>query len=420
MASIHIGWEIDHLFWHTVVPQVAESEPCVRYAIFALGSFSKHTSTRRPIIEADCDCENCLSGLKHYNKAITSLNRHLQADESQQLVLLVCILFICIELIQGRQVNVISLIRHGYSVLESFYNAPHTENDTYNSLAGGLTEIFERLRLQSNVFGYPIDGRIVQTKKTPSNCKGHLLKAREVLYTILNDSHALIRQSREGYAFVRQSEPNTDIDSIAECDVESLRADQTNLGKRLDEWHNEFFNLRHSDPNDLCHPDQQEANLLFLKTYYFVARVWVATAFTLEHAFTDYTEQFIYIVDHASLAIRQKADFMFDFGLIGPLYFTAVKCRKPKVRRKALALLSKVSFREGLWDRDVTYAVAKRAMDLEESSGLRRLFSDLYIGPQRVVNGVVEVSVTFSWQSDHQADRWATLCESVVIESEAS
>ncbi|KAL9624666.1 MAG: hypothetical protein Q9160_001020 [Pyrenula sp. 1 TL-2023] len=419
VASIHIGWEIDHPFWHTIVPQIAESETCVRYAIIALGSFSKHTSTRRPAIEANCICEHCLSGLKYYNKAITSLNKHLQGDKSQQLVLLVCILFTCIELIQGRQINVISLIRHGYSVLESFYDAPRIEKDIYSSLTGGLTEIFERMRLLSNVFGHPIDGGIVQTKKAPSNCKGYLLKAREVLYTILNDGHALIRQSKEGYAFVRQSEPNTGMGSVAKSDTERLHADQTNLGKRLDQWHREFFNPGHSDPNDYTLSGEQEAILMFLKTYYFLARIWVATAFTFEHAFTDYIEQFRCIVDHASLAIRQQADFMFDNGLIGPLYFTAVKCRDPKVRRKALALLSKVSRREGLWDRDVTYAVAKRAMDLEESSGVRWLFSDLYIGPQRLVNGAVEVSVQFCWHSDHQTDGSASMSESIVIASEA-
>lgn len=153
-----------------------------------------------------------------------------------------------------------------------------------------------------------------------------------------------------------------------------------------------------------------------LKAYYFVARIWVETALIpSERAFNDHVEHFRCIVDHASLAIRQRAIFIFKSRIIPPLYFTAVKCRVSKIRKRALSVLSLVPRREGLWDRDEYIGVAKRVIDLEESSNLERLFLKVSIGQQRTMNRLTEVIVTYCWQPDESSEKWATSCESIII-----
>jgi hypothetical protein len=58
--------------------------------------------------------------------------------------------------------------------------------------------------------------------------------------------------------------------------------------------------------------------------------------------------------------------FSYEMRIIPPLYYTALKCRDPSVRREALSLLSSSSPREGLWDSRIAVKVAERAIQIEE------------------------------------------------------
>jgi hypothetical protein len=45
------------------------------------------------------------------------------------------------------------------------------------------------------------------------------------------------------------------------------------------------------------------------------------------------------IADLAKREAHRRVNFMFDSGIIGPLYVVAVLCRNPTIRRQALGLL---------------------------------------------------------------------------------
>jgi hypothetical protein len=64
---------------------------------------------------------------------------------------------------------------------------------------------------------------------------------------------------------------------------------------------------------------------------------------------------------------RAAANFTFDTSLIPMLYYTAIRCRCPVTRRKAVALLSKDLPREGLWDPEQHRMIAERIIQLEET-----------------------------------------------------
>jgi hypothetical protein len=58
-------------------------------------------------------------------------------------------------------------------------------------------------------------------------------------------------------------------------------------------------------------------------------------------------------------------------GIVFALYFVAIKCRSPSIRRRAVDFLSKVQpQREGIWDARVLRAVSQYAADFEESGCL--------------------------------------------------
>jgi hypothetical protein len=59
--------------------------------------------------------------------------------------------------------------------------------------------------------------------------------------------------------------------------------------------------------------------------------------------------------------------FTFEMGVIPPLYFTAIKCRDPVVRREAIRLLGLARPRkEGLWDARNLASIAERVVEIEE------------------------------------------------------
>ena len=58
--------------------------------------------------------------------------------------------------------------------------------------------------------------------------------------------------------------------------------------------------------------------------------------------------------------------FSLESGINMNLYSIAVRCRDPRIRRKAIALLRRANKHEGLWRSDVTAHVAERIVELEE------------------------------------------------------
>jgi hypothetical protein len=65
-------------------------------------------------------------------------------------------------------------------------------------------------------------------------------------------------------------------------------------------------------------------------------------------------------------------------GVIPPLYFTAISCRVPSIRRSVIALLqTTMPRREGIWIADLYIALARRIIEIEEGDfEARHLKSD--------------------------------------------
>lgn len=58
--------------------------------------------------------------------------------------------------------------------------------------------------------------------------------------------------------------------------------------------------------------------------------------------------------------------FSTDLGLIGPLYYTGVKCRIPAIREEAVALLKRCPRKEGMWDSAAAVNLVREFWELEE------------------------------------------------------
>ena len=71
-------------------------------------------------------------------------------------------------------------------------------------------------------------------------------------------------------------------------------------------------------------------------------------------------------------ASSNRKHFALELGVVPPLFWTIMKCRHPKIRRKALWLVEKVG-REGLWDPIAIHQTGIEAIALEEELALQSL-----------------------------------------------
>jgi hypothetical protein len=119
-----------------------------------------------------------------------------------------------------------------------------------------------------------------------------------------------------------------------------------------------------------------------------VAKVWLSSSVSTEESiFDEQTEAFSAIVNLAGTMSSDSyvgagkpgdtpvastpADcphsLTFEMDVTPPLYFVAVKCRVPSIRRAAISLLETTMPRtEGIWIASLCVAVAKRIIQVEE------------------------------------------------------
>lgn len=63
---------------------------------------------------------------------------------------------------------------------------------------------------------------------------------------------------------------------------------------------------------------------------------------------------------------RMPRKFSIDLCIIPCLFYIAIKCRHPKIRRRAVDLLRKAPRREALWDAEAAALSAEVAISFEE------------------------------------------------------
>lgn len=91
--------------------------------------------------------------------------------------------------------------------------------------------------------------------------------------------------------------------------------------------------------------------------------------------FDRFLPSFQLIIDRAEVFISSCAapSFSINIAIIPVLYFVALRCRDPFIRRKAVALLGNTARREGVWDAQASTRIAREIIAIEEES-LSRMY----------------------------------------------
>ncbi|KAL1853788.1 hypothetical protein Plec18170_005180 [Paecilomyces lecythidis] len=167
--------------------------------------------------------------------------------------------------------------------------------------------------------------------------------------------------------FIRETSQRA---AMFHIDVDDL-AEQAKLQTRLDAWCHRLDELLHR-MQATGNPAKQDA-LNLLLVHYKVTYIWMRVCTTAGEMATDsYHSDFEDLVHYAEQIVKPAVGMAtpqllsFDMQILGPLYYTALKCRHPAIRRRALEMLQLAPRREGVWNAHYAYATAKRVIELEE------------------------------------------------------
>jgi hypothetical protein len=374
-----------HPFWSFTLPQLSASEPAIRHALIA-------SSAAHARFEADATnnqlAHNAIDPsfiLRHYNESIEQLKLNLsRGPQSLDYALLCCLLFISMECIFGNRVLVIDHLQNGLNMLQASLVQDGEHETSSNAVAKSIRQevrpLFHRLDAQSTLIGFSGSSLFNNTDKvftlSVPRSFDSLEHAKSSLDLLVASSLGFIRTIHEA--------------RHVENDLISLsgRTLQIHLLSEFSIWKNSMANFVKS-----CNIFTEEDNRFekSLRLQHIATFIWLARCTELEESgFDAYLPEFASIVKWSralivptpesqkpclhtkltALSVTNVARFSLNMGYIPPLYLVAIKCREPITKREAISILEESNGREGLWDARLHARVARRWMEVEESSVL--------------------------------------------------
>jgi hypothetical protein len=352
-------------FWSKLVLQLSHSEPAIRHAVSAVSIIHRDVEASMTNPSGYTNADPAAS--KEWNQAMQLLSARIQAKPNSNLVPLVCcLLFTCVEFLKGNVDSAFVHVQSGFKILSTvrnraaFAESPGLSPEDLIAIEEHIVPMFARLNALCSLFGRvtPPINTITDGSQTQMT---NIADARQILYEAIDPSVRFIRSAgRRAEQF--------------ELTVNDF-IDQVKLQNALESWRADFHELLIELNKEGKSPKKEPVNLLIMQ--YLVVHTWLMVCTTAEETAIDlYTPALQEIVNLGGEITMDRAandtppPLSFDMQMIGPLYYTAVKCRDPVIRRQALNLLKLAPRREGLWNAHHAYVTAKRIIEIEEK-GLR-------------------------------------------------
>jgi hypothetical protein len=339
-----------------MVTQMSHREPAVRHAMVALSSLYEQFQdmNKSPLLASTNHF-----AVRHYNSAI----KELLSARDDAVVLLVCALFICVELLQGNKESAIEHCRNGILIL----------NRAAPSLSLGrdyLPLIFCRLSLFPLFFGCSVSS-FPHVADLDAKTQHHFSKIADAqcsLDVLLSDSIRFIRSS-EDYR----------LGTLRHTAVPaSMWEKQDRLERSLSAWYYAFSEFHAAQPP----LDSGPSRCHLLQMRYLVTQIWVNVALERnETAYDRHLDKFRSIVDLASQVVlpgspdhSPRPKFICEMGFTPLLYFVVMKCRSLPTRLAALSWMKELGInREILWDMNTMYCVGQRLVEMEHDITLSEI-----------------------------------------------
>jgi hypothetical protein len=362
VVSPVLSGPMDSYFWTHLVMQFSHFTPAVRHASISVSSlyedFVNGSRIHRP--------RSNLLALKHYNAAIQEVGAN--PDQDEQLVLIVCILFVCIELLQGNPEGATQHCKYGLAILEKFAADPDRSPSDW--VVQYLLPIFRRLSLNLLI---PV-GSISHTSP-PSIPKPKLLLLEnspgtpdipDRFSTIFEVSNSLDRLMVR-CKLLGQSKNDMLLDQWVQ--------ERNQLEESLELWYSRVLefesSISHLDVPEklaLCNMrmacEKDKVNLHI--------KSGPMKTFVEELAYDDHLQYFKSMVSEAryaaqlSSSLKARQPFSFEMGFLPLLLFVVLKCRDLDTRLEALSWMPHLTAaKESLLDLGTLYRVSRRVIEIE-------------------------------------------------------
>ncbi|KFY15632.1 hypothetical protein V491_05605 [Pseudogymnoascus sp. VKM F-3775] len=295
--------------------------------------------------------------LSQYNLAVTCTQRLLAQSSSGDSGLVVkglvaCVLFVCYENLVGNYRTAQMHLQNGLKILPQ-----DADRDDKQRLAvpDSIVQVLNRLDLQAMSFADSVAPYPYHL------CRGISIPTSSPSFAYIRDAtDHLIKTFRWIFWLAASSEPNP---------IPQWQLDATSTV--LQQWSNEFDRLV-----DFLPPDDRNT-IVLLRMYHMTMTIMIATGlYGQETLHDEHHGLYESIVELGkSLFGQDKAVatmdgyiFCFETGIIFPLFFVAIKCRHPFIRRQAIALLKTADHQEGTWESVGAAKVAEFVVGVEEEN----------------------------------------------------
>lgn len=337
--------------------KMSETEPIVRHAVLSLSSLHEYMSARRP---ARQDMDPTMI-FKEYSKSIQAL-KAWKAEDGNAVPLVASILFTCIEFLLDHEAGAKMHIIQGRKLLE---NLVHSGRAELSLVKTHLVPMYTRLGIASYLFGSmsPAVPDELKTFASPPSRFNTLDEARTSLYTLFD----------EVLRFGAVVEPRIFEGSASPLELNILGAKQQKYLSYLDQWYAAFTALMSTQKSN----HSLSTTISLMQIYFHGAYVWVATALSpYQLEYDQHTAAFASIIGHASTIVNTShrgsnlQAFSFETEIVAPLYWAAIKCRHPQLRRAAVRLLMRDELkgrRENMWHANESIVIATRVIAMEEN-----------------------------------------------------
>ncbi|KAJ5144070.1 uncharacterized protein N7515_002857 [Penicillium bovifimosum] len=376
-AASSVGGGLDLDFWRTIVPQVCRDEPAVWDAIIAISALFE---TSKQGLDAfsqrkkgpDSLSQSHQDALGWYSRSVSAVRQRIERGSVDIFVgLISCVLFICIEAVQGNAEGALQLYRQGVQLILTM--RPQIASGAIPANKAALLEetiipIFVRLAaIAPAIAGTPVTA---------------LLRDTEISSAQTFDS---LRAARQGIVYLAVEIPLFERDCMKHLIQphvtrvpEEFITQAFSLGARLRNWHIAFENLMHRLRGKGVLSMQQIGTSALLSSYHDMLFVMLQTCTSLSlMQFDAYLPNFQNIVEQSTIALEAsirsdgtQPPFTFELSVGLPLWFTSVRCREPRTRRAALALLHRSPHIQGFYECSFGAAVSQKIMELEESQAM--------------------------------------------------
>lgn len=353
-SSLYFGVD----FWARRVLQLSLSEASIRYALCSLSALQRIST----VLPADpyFDVPKLQHyALQQYNQAVKCTQALLKesSDGSEEKFikgLVTCALFVCYENFIGNYEVSHMHLQNGLQIITK-----ECRKQGRLTIPTDIVQVFKRLDIQAITCG---------NSKIPypdQSCKEYIdvLTAPPTSFGSIEDSLDVILHLCR-WMFRREAYSNT-------CPVPP--EDLISAKEALERW-NLDMDRYFPAPNvkgELPHA------LALLKMYQIIMTIIIVTGVrgqeTLHDAYIHKYEEVLRLAEsllldgRASLsAVSSSRFFCFDIGVIFPLFWVAIKLRKPKGRKHAVELLGSMRHQEGAWKSRSAAKVAQFVIDVEE------------------------------------------------------